>query len=248
MEKGQNKYYLYRHIRLDTNEVFYIGIGTKSNSNRHHPYSRSKSKQGRNKIWKAIVNKNKDYIIEIIMEFDDYNLVKEKEKEFIALYGRKVLGKGTLCNLTDGGDGLLGTTRTEEWKNNISKSNTGNTWLIGYKHTEESKKNMSDSAIKRGVSNKCREAQKAAAERGEFKNKLGKYQKSEEQKRKISESLKGRKLSPETLAKRSATTKGRKSPLEGRKTQTEESKQKIREAVINRWKILKELKTKSSKN
>lgn len=25
------KHYIYRHIRLDTNEVFYIGIGTKYN-------------------------------------------------------------------------------------------------------------------------------------------------------------------------------------------------------------------------
>jgi len=25
-----NKHYLYQHIRLDTNEIFYIGIGTNS--------------------------------------------------------------------------------------------------------------------------------------------------------------------------------------------------------------------------
>jgi len=244
MKNEENRYYLYRHIRPDNNEVFYIGIGTKPISNTNHPYSRSKTKKGRNKIWKTIVERNKDYIIEIIIESNDYDFVKEKEKEFIALYGRKDLGKGTLCNLTDGGDGLLGTIRTEKWKDTISKANKGNTWLIGYKHTEEARKNMSISAKKRGVSDKCREGQKAAAERGEFKNKLGKYKKSEEHKRKLSEKLKGRKLSSETLAKRSATIKGRKSPLKGRKTQTEESKQKIREAVINRWKILKELKNK----
>lgn len=27
------KYYLYRHIRLDKNEVFYIGVGTIQNKN-----------------------------------------------------------------------------------------------------------------------------------------------------------------------------------------------------------------------
>ena len=29
MIEDQGKYYLYRHIRLDTNEPFYIGIGKK---------------------------------------------------------------------------------------------------------------------------------------------------------------------------------------------------------------------------
>lgn len=29
---SNGKYYLYRHIRLDTNEVFYVGIGTKRGS------------------------------------------------------------------------------------------------------------------------------------------------------------------------------------------------------------------------
>lgn len=31
MLKNTGKYYLYRHIRLDKNEPFYIGIGTKGN-------------------------------------------------------------------------------------------------------------------------------------------------------------------------------------------------------------------------
>lgn len=43
----EGKYYLYRHIRLDKNEPFYIGIGTK---NKHkYPYFRAKSKAERNK-------------------------------------------------------------------------------------------------------------------------------------------------------------------------------------------------------
>jgi hypothetical protein len=29
MIKDNGKYFIYRHIRLDTNEVFYIGVGTK---------------------------------------------------------------------------------------------------------------------------------------------------------------------------------------------------------------------------
>ena len=47
---------VYRHIRLDNNKVFYVGIG-----NEKRPYS----KHGRNKHWNNIVNKT-DYFVEII--------------------------------------------------------------------------------------------------------------------------------------------------------------------------------------
>lgn len=33
MIEPEGKYYLYRHIRLDKNQPFYIGIGTKPNWN-----------------------------------------------------------------------------------------------------------------------------------------------------------------------------------------------------------------------
>ena len=91
--------YIYRHIRKDTNQVFYIGIGT-DNKGKH---TRAKSK-ARNRYWKRIVEKT-DYEVEIL--FDD--ITKEeaisKEIEFIQIYGRRDLSLGTLCNLTDGGEG-----------------------------------------------------------------------------------------------------------------------------------------------
>ncbi|MGZ9736539.1 NUMOD3 domain-containing DNA-binding protein [Flavobacterium sp. GNP002] len=93
--------YVYRHIRLDKKEPFYIGIG------KDKYYNRAKSKAKRNNLWNKIVSKT-DYDIEIIFEHDDYEIVKEKEKEFINLYGRKDLNKGSLSNLTDGGEGALG--------------------------------------------------------------------------------------------------------------------------------------------
>ncbi len=91
--------YVYRHIRLDKNEPFYIGIG------KH--YSRAYKKNDRNSLWKKIANKT-DYEIEIL--FDDLTLgkAKEKEIEFIKLYGRINKKTGILANLTDGGDGCSG--------------------------------------------------------------------------------------------------------------------------------------------
>ena len=99
------KYYLYRHIRLDTNEVFYVGIGTKNITNYiKTKYYRAFDLRNRNKFWKAITAKT-EYEVEIMLESDDYEFIKQKEIEFIALYGRRDLDKGTLVNLTDGGDG-----------------------------------------------------------------------------------------------------------------------------------------------
>jgi predicted GIY-YIG superfamily endonuclease len=93
--------YLYRHIRLDKNEPFYIGIGTDKKD-----YKRAYHKHDRNQYWYNIVDKT-PYKVEIMLD----NLTKEeaieKEIEFINLYGRKNLHKGTLCNLTNGGEGTI---------------------------------------------------------------------------------------------------------------------------------------------
>jgi phosphoribosyl-AMP cyclohydrolase len=103
------KHYLYRHIRLDSGEPFYIGVGTKPNKTYKSissEYSRAYSKSDRNSHWRNIIGVTK-YEVEILLESDDYSFIKQKEIEFIALHGRRDLGKGTLCNLTDGGEGEL---------------------------------------------------------------------------------------------------------------------------------------------
>jgi hypothetical protein len=108
--------YVYRHIREDKNQPFYIGIGSDSNGN----YIRANSNR-RNSFWKLIVSKTK-YIVEII--FDDLTWAEacDKEKELIKLYGRKDLGTGILVNLTDGGDGSENLAK--EVKDRISKKIT----------------------------------------------------------------------------------------------------------------------------
>lgn len=100
------KYYLYRHIRLDTNQPFYIGIGTKPKkyNSFKKEYQRAFVKQGRNTYWKNITNKT-EYKIDILFESNDHDNIQEKEKEFITLYGRIDLGTGILVNYTDGGVG-----------------------------------------------------------------------------------------------------------------------------------------------
>lgn len=101
--------YLYRHIRLDNNEVFYIGVGMKNYECNGFIsiYNRAfQKKKARNQFWRNIVAKT-DYRVEILLESDDYRYILQKEKEFVKLYGRRDLGLGTLVNLTDGGDNDL---------------------------------------------------------------------------------------------------------------------------------------------
>lgn len=95
--------YLYRHIRLDINEPFYIGIGSDDKGK----YIRANDKSERNKWWKLIYKKSK-IRIEILLDNYSWEDICVKEKEFIKLYGRRDLNLGPLVNLTDGGDGVYG--------------------------------------------------------------------------------------------------------------------------------------------
>jgi len=110
--------YLYRHIRLDTNQPFYIGVGIKKEHFSSHKteYRRAfEYKYNRTKYWKNIISST-EYEVEILMESNDYKFILQKEAEFIKLYGRQDLGLGPLVNLNDGGGGSLGHKWTLEQK------------------------------------------------------------------------------------------------------------------------------------
>lgn len=133
--------YVYRHIRLDKNEPFYIGIGSDTN------YSRAYSIQKRNNIWNKIATKS-DYEVEILLDNITWNQACIKEKEFILLYGRKDLNTGILSNLTDGGEGTYGHILSQESKKLISNK------LKGRKLNQETCTKMSNSRIGNIPSNK----------------------------------------------------------------------------------------------
>jgi len=180
--------YVYRHIRLDKNQPFYIGIGSDAN------YKRAREKFNRSKFWKSIVSKTK-YEIQIIMDGLTWDKACDKEKEFISLYGRKDLDKGTLVNLTDGGEGALGILMSEENKHKLSKRMVGKKNSLGYKHSDDTKIKISlhskNRIVKQETKNKLSNLLKGN------KNNLGKKL-SEETKNKISKANKGRALSQNT--------------------------------------------------
>lgn len=124
-----NKFYIYQHTRLDTNEIFYIGIGSNYRCN---------NKINRNNYWKNIVNITK-YSIEIVLNNLTRQEACEIEKYLIAYYGRKDLGLGLLVNRTDGGDTNSGKIISKETRLKMKNAK------IGKKASEETKLKMRNS-------------------------------------------------------------------------------------------------------
>jgi hypothetical protein len=108
--------YVYRHIRLDKNEPFYIGIGSSKYYNRAYRH------KNRSDFWKRVANKT-DYRVDILFDDLTWEEACEKEKEFIKLYGRIDLKTGCLVNMTNGGDGGLGRVVSKEHRKNIAEAN-----------------------------------------------------------------------------------------------------------------------------
>lgn len=107
-----NRFYVYGHYTADTNELFYIGKGTRD---------RAWTSHRRSAYWHNKVNKHKR-IVKILYD----NLTEEealnKEKELIA-----EVGLDKLVNLTEGGGGMTSTDaqrimQTEKWKTNHKRA------------------------------------------------------------------------------------------------------------------------------
>jgi hypothetical protein len=144
-----NNCQVYLHVKPETNEPFYVGRGVPGRS---HSYA------SRSKRWRNVVGK---YGLKVIILED--NLTEEeshdKEKYWIAKYGRLDLGTGPLVNMTSGEDysdtraknisrALNGLTRkphSEKTKLKIGQSHRG------MKRSAETKSNISKSKIGKGV-------------------------------------------------------------------------------------------------
>lgn len=101
---------VYRHRRKDTNEVFYVGMGTS--------IQRPFSKVGRSKLWKNIANKA-GYNVEIVAT----GLTKEEAVELEILL---IQHYSNLCNWTIGGEvGCLGYKHTPEAIQKIGEASKG---------------------------------------------------------------------------------------------------------------------------
>lgn len=93
------KYFIYKHVRLDKNEPFYIGIGTKPKKFKtfEEEYTRA-FRTSRSQLWQKIATKA-GYKVEIIYQSNNYEDIKEMETLFINRYGRINKGTGPLANI-----------------------------------------------------------------------------------------------------------------------------------------------------
>lgn len=206
---------VYQHIRLDTNEVFYVGIGK--------TVKRAYSKDRRNSHWKNIV-KNTEYIVQIVLEDITWEEACQKEIELIKQYGRKDLNEGTLVNMTDGGEsGFMNFNEESLNKMRLAK--------LGSKQNEETIQKRSSSLKGKKRPSDVRD-KLSKSKMGDKNPMYGKkpwnknISPSEEVKEKLRNANLGKKQSDETKMKRSNSLKGRKF--------SEESIQKMRIAAQNR--------------
>jgi hypothetical protein len=108
-------FYIYEHIRPDTNAVFYVGKG-KGN--------RLFDLNNRNKYWRHIVSKAGSFEAKKVIENTDEELILLVEQERIDQLKRVGI---KLCNLTNGGEGTSGRVLSAESR-----------VKIGVRHSQES--------------------------------------------------------------------------------------------------------------
>lgn len=111
--------YVYQHIRLDNNTVFYIGIGLNSSNKR-----RVNSNRSRNTHWHSIVKKY-GFRSEVIYDNISWEEACNIEVDLIKLYGRSDLGLGELVNKSDGGEGNVNMVVSELTKQKLRDANIG---------------------------------------------------------------------------------------------------------------------------
>lgn len=135
---------VYQHRRLDTNEVFYVGIA----STKDRPYNKVK----RSQQWKNIENKY-GRIVEVICTCETREEACQIERYLIKYYGRRDLGLGNLVNFTDGGEGSINYKHTDESRKKMSEANLNRSEelkekfkrsFLGKKHSDETKLKMSE--------------------------------------------------------------------------------------------------------
>lgn len=165
---------LYFHINPLKNEIFYVGIG-----NKKRPYTT----KGRNNHWNNIVNKY-GLIVDVVSDNLSWESACKLEQFYINKLGRKDLNKGSLVNLTDGGEGAFGIKRSDEFKRRLSDINKGKKQTleakekqinaqIGTKRSEETKKKMSEWQVGRKMSDEFK-AFKSESQIGDKNHMFGK--------------------------------------------------------------------------
>lgn len=195
-------FFVYLHIRPNTNDIhgiFYVGKGNSARlklicrrNNPHH--ARILNKYGKNNIIvKSLKCESESHAFKL-----EVDIIKKLKEMGVSL-----------TNITNGGDGASGIKHSEEIRKKISNAKKGK------KHTEETKKKMSN-AVRNKISDESRkkmsDSKKGTKHSEETKKKMSDTRKniSDETRKKLSDAKKGKKHSEETKKKMSDTRKNKK--------------------------------------
>ena len=180
----ENRFYVYIHLKETNGDIFYVGKGSGK---------RAFSKNGRNKLWQNIYNKN-GFVVKIIKENISEEEALEIEKYHINKYGRINNNSGILSNMTDGGEGVSG---LEPWNKGMKMNEN---WNKGRILSDETKNKIGKAnkgrKMKKPAWNKDKKLPKETIDKMKNRvpwNKGIKH--SEESKKKMSEKAKDRKRS-----------------------------------------------------
>jgi len=181
-------FYVYEHIRKDTNQPFYVGKGQNKRAN---------SIYSRNRHWNNIVKKADGFDVNYVIQNIDEELALLVEIELIDVYKRRGIA---LCNMTNGGEGVSGLTHkvSEKQKRLQSERMMGNQYAKGLIVADYVKKAVIESNKRRRLT-------------GEHKEKLTfkGMKHTEEHKQYIKQKMIGRVFSEETKRKMSEAQKKR---------------------------------------
>jgi len=216
-KQGNFIYPKLRNLGLDYDEIFeylpfYVGKGCGSRAEDGLVFC------GYNPFKERIIKKITDCkLVPLIFKLKENLLEKDAyllEKNVIASIGRFDLGKGPLCNLTDGGEGPSGKILSEETKQKIS-----------IRIQEISKDPLVRERLRKAALGKIRHSMPHSPE---TKKRIGEAAKgrkdSEDTRKKKSNSFKGRKYSSEHNQKISKALTGKKLSDEHRKSLSESHK------------------------
>lgn len=129
-----NKYYVYVFYKPDDNKTaFYVGIGSTYDDGReridyHFIYAKNPKHQSNKLFYNTlakILNNNQMPVVEKIAENLSIEDASELEKKLIQQYGRRIDKTGTLCNITNGGEGWSGE-QPHKWKKVVQLDLHGN--------------------------------------------------------------------------------------------------------------------------
>jgi len=212
------EFYVYAYIDPRDGTPFYIGKG-KGNRDQQHLFP-SKMKQRQflyNKLRKLIAQGICPEVRRICENLSEEEAL-HYESFFIHALGRRNLGTGCLCNLTNGGDGPFGVVVSEETRRKLSRVWKGRT-REPFSESHRRKLSQARAGVSRGPHSEKTRRKISRAHKGktlseEHRRKLSKAKEtvSAGTRRKISQAHAGRHLSEEHKRKIGDAHKGRKRP------------------------------------